>query len=232
MHLSGIALVQPHVLFLYYALNVTDANKFFPVCSTASSHSHDSPAPNHVTAQLFNILDEPLAESAAAPQLQAAPPSIGWDAFAAPSGPSAPESMSWSAFDNGPPVLSAVTNDHQQPQQQQQQQQPDMSAAWAAFGDSSSQPQQQQQQQFQQPQQTQQQLPQQQQQQQQPQHASEPAAAPQPPKPAARQELPLVRPALHDLMSFTASHWRPMLLHPEKLQWSCNRFHTPVLRHW
>ncbi|KAA6428472.1 MAG: hypothetical protein FRX49_01348, partial [Trebouxia sp. A1-2] len=52
--------------------------------STASSHSHDSPAPNHVTAQLFNILDEPLAESAAAPQLQAAAPSASWDAFADP----------------------------------------------------------------------------------------------------------------------------------------------------
>lgn len=155
--------------------------------STASSHSHDSPAPNHVTAQLFNILDEPLAESAAAPQLQTAAPSAGWDAFADPAdstpGPSAPQSMSWSAFDNGTPTpaVPVLTSHHQLPPQQQQQQQPDMSAAWAAFGEDNSQPQAQP---SQQAQQGQQQVAQQQQQ-----RAAEPA--PQPPKPAPRQELPL-----------------------------------------
>ncbi len=142
-----------------------------------------------MTAQLFNILDEPLAESAAAPQLQAAAPSAGWDAFADPAesarGPSAPQSMSWSAFDNGTPTpaVPVLTSHHQLPPQQQQQQ-PDMSAAWAAFGEGDSQPQAQP---SQQAQQGQQQVPQQQQQQQ---RAAEPAL--QPPKPAPRQELPLV----------------------------------------
>ena len=137
-----------------------------------------------MTAQLFNILDEPLAESAAAPQLQAAAPSAGWDAFADPAesarGPSAPQSMSWSAFDNGTPTpaVPVLTSHHQLPPQQQQ---PDMSAAWAAFGEGDSQPQAQP---SQQAQQGQQQVPQQQQ------RAAEPAL--QPPKPAPRQELPLV----------------------------------------
>ena len=186
------------------------------VCSTASSHSHDSPAPSHVSNQLFNILDEPLAETAAAP-LQNAPPSAGWDAFAAPvaaSGPSPPDSITWSAFDNGGPAVAPPhLTTHQLPpqqhqaqsqqqvqqqpsqqrsqvtapyhQQQQQQSQADMATAWAAFGDSSSQavP-------NQQPSQTQEVSPQQQQQQQQ-QRREEPVAA-QPPKPAPRQELPLV----------------------------------------
>ena len=163
-------------------------------CSTASSHSHDSPAPNHVTAQLFNILDEPLAETAATSSLQVAPPSAAWDAFAAPpaaSGTSLPESMSWSAFDNGTPVSApspVLTPNHQLPpkQYQHQQQEPDLTASWAAFVDSSSQPQPQQPQ----PQQLQQPSPQQQQQQLQ--RAPEAVAAPQPPKPAPRQELPLV----------------------------------------
>lgn len=161
--------------------------------STASSHSHDSPAPNHVTAQLFNILDEPLAETAATSSLQVAPPSAAWDAFAAPpaaSGTSLPESMSWSAFDNGTPVSApspVLTPNHQLPpkQYQHQQQEPDLTASWAAFVDSSSQPQPQQPQ----PQQLQQPSPQQQQQQLQ--RAPEAVAAPQPPKPAPRQELPL-----------------------------------------
>lgn len=188
--------------------------------STASSHSHDSPAPNHVSNQLFNILDEPLAETAAGAPLQAAPPSAGWDAFAAPApspaptaGPSASDSMAWSAFDNGGPAAPApvLTNNHQlppqtqqrpqqqqQPQQQQpQQQQPDM--AWAAFDGPSNPPvpQQQAQQQFQGAQQSQgaQQFQGAQQGQQQGQQQGvrgpEPVAAPQPPKPAPRQELPL-----------------------------------------
>ena len=142
-----------------------------------------------MTAQLFNILDEPLAESAAAPQLQAAAPSASWDAFADPAesarGPPAPQSMSWSAFDNGTPTpaVPVLTSHHQlPPQQQQPQQQADMSAAWAAFGEDNSQPQAQP---SQPAQQGQQQVPERQQQ-----RAAEPA--PQPPKPAPRQELPLV----------------------------------------
>ena len=185
-------------------------------CSTASSHSHDSPAPSHVSHQLFNILDEPLAETAAKP-LQETPPSAGWDAFAAPAAasvPTQPSATSWSAFDNVTLAVAAphVTSHHQLPQQQQQQvqsqrplqqqsQQPSqlpqqqqqapasMDEAWAVFGDSGSQAQQAQQQPQAQPQgiPVQQQQPQQQQQEQ----APAPVAA-QPPKPAPRQELPLV----------------------------------------
>ncbi len=153
-----------------------------------------------MTAQLFNILDEPLAESAAEPQLQAAAPSAGWDAFADPAesapGPSAPQSMSWSAFDNGTPTpaVPVLTSHHQLPPQQQQQQ-PDMSAAWAAFGEVNSQPQVQP---SQQAQQGQQQVPQQQQQ-----RAAEPA--PQPPKPVPRQELPLVSLSVSTQNHFTSA---------------------------
>ena len=159
------------------------------VCSTASSHSHDSPAVNHVNAQLLNILDEPLPETAGMTPLQSAPPSAAWDAFAAPpaaSGPSAPSLMAWSAFDTGAPVSvpPALTSNQRQPQQQQQQQQPDMDAGWAAFGNSTLPPQQR----SQLPQQTQQQH----QQQQQAPLAQPPAVAPLPPRPPARQELPLV----------------------------------------
>ena len=100
--------------------------------------------------------------------------------------------MSWSAFDNGTPTpaVPVLTSHHQLPpqQQQQQQQQPDMSAAWAAFGEDNSQPQPQPSQQAQQAQQAQQ--GQQQVSQQQQQRAAELAL--QPPKPAPRQELPLV----------------------------------------
>ncbi|KAL3162547.1 hypothetical protein ABBQ32_010201 [Trebouxia sp. C0010 RCD-2024] len=188
--------------------------------STASSHSQSSQAPSHVSHQLFNILDEPLAEPGPTP-LQEAPPSADWDAFGAPapaaaSGPASPSTTSWSAFDHAAPAVTAahVTSHHQLPQpqqvvqsqqhlqqqsqhhlqrppvQQQQQAAADTGGSWAVFGDSNSQAQQ-----FQQPLQAQPEvmaLQQQlkQQQQQQQPHAPEPVAAP-PPKPAPRQELPL-----------------------------------------
>lgn len=96
--------------------------------STASSHSQSSQAPSHVSPQLFNILDEPPAETTATP-LQEGPPSADWDAFAAPapavaaaSGPAPASTTSWSAFDNGAPAVAFahVTNHHQLPQPQRQ----------------------------------------------------------------------------------------------------------------
>ena len=190
-------------------------------CSTASSHSHDTPAPSHVSHQLFNILDEPLAETATPPQ--EAPPSAGWDAFAAPAAASVampPSSTSWSAFDNGTLAVAAprVTSHHQLPQapqqqvppqrqvqqqsqqqqaqlppapQQQQQAPADVGESWAVFGDNGGQAQQVQQQAQAQPQVMPPQQQQHAQQQQEQPRAPEPVAA-QPPKPAPRQELPLV----------------------------------------
>ncbi|KAL3141069.1 hypothetical protein ABBQ38_003425 [Trebouxia sp. C0009 RCD-2024] len=99
--------------------------------STASSHSQSSQAPSHVSHQLFNILDEPLAETGPTP-LQEAPPSADWDAFGAPapaaaSGPASPSTTSWSAFDHAAPAAAAphVTSHHQlsEPQQVVQPQQ-------------------------------------------------------------------------------------------------------------
>ena len=179
---------------------------------------------------MFNILDEPLAETAAKP-LQETPPSAGWDAFAAPAAasvPTQPSATSWSAFDNVTLAVAAphVTSHHQLPQppqqqqvqsqrqlqqqsqqqsqlhQQQQQAPANMDGAWAVFGDNGSQAQQVQQQ----PQAQPQAMPVQQQQQPQQQQQELPGApaAPQPPKPAPRQELPLVSTAW-------SSHVTPVL---------------------
>lgn len=81
--------------------------------STTSSHSHGSPAPAHVTANLVNILDSPVKAS----QLKDSPPSEGWDAFAAPSAyqpqqqqqlPPVQEVPSWNAFDQSSTTAPAV----------------------------------------------------------------------------------------------------------------------------
>ena len=188
----------------------------FVLCSTASSRSHDSPAPSHVTANLVNILDEPLAPS----ELKEEPPSEHWDAFGAPAPPQphthlppVQEGSSWAAFEQpgastlaipsqrAPPAPAAVSNNQ--------------AASWSAFdfdgqaGQQQAPQQQAVQPQQQQQQQQQQQGPPQQQQQQQAGGTARPVQAPapaEPAKPPARQELPLVS----AYCNASPSHWHSL----------------------